>query len=146
VSSAPATAVGLMLRAAARRDNPGFEHYREHMNQEPQEQERLYPLLFEVFRVVVEWRFAEGGTVEQIRAFLRQPRLLFWPDQGFATDDAEALIRSVLGERGLVDGISTGDVVTLRLQTFAYLVEDLGLSDQELDALIAGCEELVAGQ
>src|SRR5690242_1027078 len=89
VSAVPTTAVGLMLRAVARRDNAAFEHYREHMNEDQRERERLYPLVFEVFRGAVELRFP-GATIDDIRAFLRQPRVLLWPDQGFDTDKAEA--------------------------------------------------------
>lgn len=132
-----------MLRAVARRNNPEFEHYREHMNQDEEEKERLFPLLYEVFRSAVELRFPEEGALEQIRAFLNQPRLLFWPDKGYSTTKAEALIRSALGERGLVSGITTGDAVVLRMQTFAYLVEDMRLSDQDLDLLISRSEQSV---
>jgi hypothetical protein len=133
-----------MLRAVARRNNPEFEHYREHMNQDESEKKRLYPLLYEVFRSVVDLRFEGEQTVEQVRAFLGRPRQLLWPDKGFSTANAEALIRSVLGERGLVSGIATGDVVTTRMQTITYLVEDMQLSEQDLNALISESEELVA--
>ncbi|MEU6204145.1 hypothetical protein ABZ814_11215 [Micromonospora musae] len=138
------TAVGLMLRAVARRDNGAFEHYRTHVNHDPGEKELLYPLLFEAFRFAVHLRFADDAGIEQIQEFLNRPRLLLWPDKGFSKAEAEALMRSALGETGLVAGIATGDVVLLRLQVFTYLVEDMQLSDPELDALIAQSEQWVA--
>jgi hypothetical protein len=133
-----------MLRAVARRDKTAFEHYREHMNQDEQEKTRLYPLLYEVFRSAVELKFADDGSAERVRAFLGRPRLALWPDKGFSTAKAEALIRSALGERGLVSGIATGEVVTIRMQALTYLVEDMQLSDQDLDVLISRSEESVA--
>ena len=52
----------------------------------------------------------------QIRPFVGRDRLLVWPGQGFNRDQAERLIRSALNQTGLVGKISTGDVVTIRLQ------------------------------
>ncbi|WP_147437342.1 hypothetical protein [Micromonospora musae] len=128
----------------ARRDNGAFEHYRTHVNQDPGEREQLYPLLFEVFRFAVHLRFADDAAIEHIREFLNRPRLLLWPDRGFSKAKAEALVRSALGECGLVAGIATGDVVVIRMQVFTYLVEDMQLGDPELDALIAQAEQWVA--
>jgi hypothetical protein len=133
-----------MLRAVARRDNPAFEYWRARVKLAEDERERLYPLLYEVFRAAVELRFAGDEAPERIRAFLRQPRLLLWPDQGFAVDRAEALIRSALGEPGLVSGFTTEDVVVIRMQTLTYLVEDMALDEPQLDALIGRSERWVA--
>src|SRR5262245_2100595 len=143
MSAKPSTAVGLMLRAVARRNNPEFFHYREHVNQDEEEKKRLSPLLKEVFRSAVVLKFADAETAVQVRAFLEQPRLLLWPDKGFSIDKAEALIRSALGETGLVSGITTGEAVTIRVQTLTYLVEDMEMDVKDVDMLIAQAEEWV---
>jgi hypothetical protein len=138
------TAVGMMLRAVARRDNREFEYWRRQVDHDEEEKERLFPLLYEVFRGAVELRFAIEGNSEQIRPFLERPRLLLWPDQGFAVDKAEALMRSALGEPAWVAGFETGDVVVIRMQTLTYLVEDLELNDRDLNTLISQSERWVA--
>ncbi|KKK07465.1 hypothetical protein LQ51_02700 [Micromonospora sp. HK10] len=138
------TAVGMMLRAVARRNEPDFEYWRRQMHLDEDEQNRLYPLVYEVFRGAVELRFAIEGTSDQIRPFLEQPRLLLWPDQGFDTDKAEALMRSALGEPASVAGIATAEVVVIRMQTVTYLVEDLNLNDGDLNKLIGQSERWVA--
>jgi hypothetical protein len=143
VVSKPTTAGGLCLRAAARRNNPEFFHYRDHINEDEAEKKRLPSLIKEVFRSAVVLKFGDASAVEQIRAFLGQPRLLLWPDTGFPISKAESLIRSALGETGLVSGITTGEAVTIRVQTFAYLVEDMKMDEKNLDLLIAQAEQSV---
>ncbi|MGK5740195.1 hypothetical protein [Micromonospora sp. URMC 103] len=144
LSLEPVTAVGMLLRALARRDNPEFEYWRRQMNHDEREKERLFPLLYEVFRGAVELRFAIEGNPAQIKPFLEQPRLLLWPDHGFAVDKAEALMRSALGEPASVAGFETGDVVVIRMQILTYLVEDLELNDRDLNTLIIQSERWVA--
>ncbi|SCF38212.1 hypothetical protein [Micromonospora mirobrigensis] len=144
MSQEPMTAVGKALRAVARRDNADFEYWRKQMHRDEQEKMQLYPLLYEVFRGAAELRFAIEGNAGQIRPFVERARPLLWPAQGFPVGKAEALIRSALGESGLVSGFSTEEVVTIRMQTLTYLVEDLDLSDHDLDTLIAQAEQWVA--
>jgi hypothetical protein len=140
----PTTIVGHMLKAIARRDNEVFVRWRAELNKNKAAQRILYPVLYETFRAAVEQRFAEGEDVRNITRFLNQPRLLLWPEAGFPIIEAEALIRSALGEQGLVDGISTENVVRIRYQLLTYLVEDLRLTDTELDTLIVDSERWVA--
>jgi hypothetical protein len=124
-----------MLKAIARRDNEVFVRWRAELNKNKAAQRILYPVLYETFRAAVEQRFAEGEDVRNITRFLNQPRLLLWPEAGFPIIEAE---------QGLVDGISTENVVRIRYQLLTYLVEDLRLTDTELDTLIVDSERWVA--
>jgi hypothetical protein len=66
-----------------------------------------------------------------------------WPEAQLPLLEAEALIRSALGERGLVTGIPGVLVASIRMQVFVYVVEDLGLRSHEVDELISLAERFV---
>lgn len=137
-----AKSVAMMLRSIARRDNAGFQYWRLAMNASYDARRMLMPILYEVFRLAVV-RIFEGSDIKEIADFVYSPRPEITPGIPFQPAQAEALIRSALGETGLVGGISTQDVTVARAQVFAYLVEDMSLSESELDQLIADAVEWV---
>lgn len=139
-AAGPTTINGHMLRALARRDDTAFKHWRARMNDDAHAQQTLYEMIFYAFREAVERRFTADTDVREITAFLAQPRPRLTPELTLAPLEAEALIRSALGETGLVQSIGTQQVVTLRMQLFVYLVEDLALSDEDLDRLLIDAE------
>jgi hypothetical protein len=55
--------------------------------------------------------------------------------------DAEMLIRDALAEAVPVGEISLDAIVTTHLLVFASLVDELALSDDEVDALIVDAED-----
>jgi hypothetical protein len=56
------------------------------------------------------------------------------------------LIREVLGENVPTAGIEPGQAVTVHVLVFAALVEELALTDDELDELIADAEDGAGGR
>ena len=60
--------------------------------------------------------------------------------------EAEMLIREALGETVPTAGIAPAQRVTVHVLMFAALVDELALTDGELDELIAGAEETGAGE
>ena len=60
--------------------------------------------------------------------------------------EAEMLIRAALGETVPTAGIAPAETVAVQVLMFAALVEELALTDDELDELIAGAEEPDAGE
>jgi hypothetical protein len=129
-----------MLAGLARRDQGEFFKWRAILHENEEEGKRLNPLLFEVFRELVVRRFANEPDLRAIFRFLQVPRLLVVPDKRLPVLEAEALIRAALGERGLVGGIGIALASEIRLQLLVYLVEDLMLSQGEIDGLIVDAE------
>jgi len=101
-------------------------------------------LLYEVFRSAVVIRFANLEQGKQIDAFVERNRLLLWPEQGFPQDKARRLIRSALGERGLVGDISTEEATIIRMQSIAYLVDDMSMTADQVDWLISEAEHWIS--
>ncbi|WP_127497882.1 hypothetical protein [Actinoplanes solisilvae] len=58
--------------------------------------------------------------------------------------EAEMLVREALGEQVPVDGIAESVRTAVHLLVFARLADELALTDDELDSLIAQAEELAA--
>jgi hypothetical protein len=114
------------------------------MNESENEKERYKTTLYGVFRNLVWRRFGGAADLRVIVQFLAAQRRPVFPDKRFPFLEAEALIRSALGERGLVEGISVYSVTETRLQLLVYLAEDLGLDRPGIDDLIADVEDLAA--
>jgi hypothetical protein len=140
----PQTINGKMLRALAKRDDQGFKHWRAEVNRSEEDKRNLYAMYYEAFREAAERRFRTDAELQGLIQFLAQPRVPLSRELDLPLSEAEALIRSALGETGLVDGIPGRTVVEVRMQLFVYLVEDLDLSDTELDELLATAEDWVA--
>jgi hypothetical protein len=140
-----ATPVGQMIRAVARRDNDAFVYWRGEVLKDDSAQASIYPVLWEVFRLAVILRFESLKHVNQVGPFVRRSRLLMWPRQGFSEDKAIQLIRVALRDDGLAKKrISTRDVIATRLQLVTYLVEDMNMTDEQLDWLVAEGEQRFA--
>ncbi|WP_345636783.1 hypothetical protein [Rugosimonospora acidiphila] len=129
-----------MLRALAKRDDEGFKYWRIRMNDDEEAKRTLYAMYYEAFREAADRRFPVGGDVRDIARFLAQPRVPLSPEMKLPVVESEALIRSALGERGLVKGIPKRMVSEIRMQLFVYLVEDLDLPDEKLDTLLEAAE------
>ena len=136
----PATPAGRMLRALAGRDQEDFFRWRAEVNKDAGQKHMLDSLLFEVFRELVVRRFADEPDLRAVVRFLREPRVPVFPDRRYPFLEAEALIRSALGERGLVDGISALRAAETRYHILVYLAEDLMLDHDELDDVVADAE------
>lgn len=144
VDREPASVVSEMIRAVARRDDQSFKNWRKKFNQDRASQEVMPDLLYEVFRSAVVIRFANLEQGKQIDAFVERNRLLLWPEQGFPQDKARRLIRSALGERGLVGDISTEEATIIRMQSIAYLVDDMSMTADQVDWLISEAEHWIS--
>jgi hypothetical protein len=144
VDRVPMSAASEIIRAVARRDNQSFMSWREKLNRDSASQEIMPDLLYEVFRSAVVLRFANLEQGKQIDAFVERDRLPLWPELGFPKDKARRLLRSALGERGLVGDISTEEVTVIRLQSIAYLAEDMSMTSDQVDWLVSEAERWIA--
>jgi hypothetical protein len=144
--SGPRTVNGKMLGALARRDDAGFTHWRAEMNQNEMEQGRLYAMCYGAFREAVELRFPVDYDPRDVTRFLSQPYVPLWEGARLPFLEADALIRSALGETGLVGGIPSDLVGEIRMQLFVYLVEDLSLTAEAVNALLERAEAWVASE
>lgn len=107
----------------------------------------------------------EAGRAVFGRAFALAVRLRFGPDTPLMAiagtvaacarrhagltvpvREAEMLIREALGETVPTAGIEPAQQVAVHVLMFAALVEEVALTDGELDELIAGAEEPGAGE
>ena len=88
------------------------------------------------FRLAVKLRFKTdtplAAITATVRAAARRHRELMLPIR-----EAEMLIRSALGETVPAAEITAADTVKVHVLMFAALVEELALTDAELDELIA---------
>lgn len=130
----PRTPGGQFLRATATNDRPGAV---------PDEAGRA--VFGRAFAAAVRRRFrpdtplsAIAGTVA---ACARRHAELTLPVR-----EAEMLIREALGETVPTAGIAPAQRVAVHVLMFAALVDELALTDGELDELIAGAEETGAGE
>ena len=128
------------MRALAGRDQEDFFTWRAEVNKDAEQKRLLEPLLFEVFRELVVRRFANEPDLRAVVRFLREPRVPVFPDRRYPFLEAEALIRSALGERGLVEGISGLGAAETRYHLLVYLAEDLSLDRSDVDDLVADAE------
>jgi hypothetical protein len=132
-----------MLRGLARRDQGEFMRWRATLSKNATEARLLSPTLYQAFREVVERRFDADVDVREITHFLLTPRVGVAPEWRLPLLESEALIRSALGERGLVEGIDGVLVHEVRMQLFVHIVEDLAMSTSELDEVLTAAEQYV---
>jgi hypothetical protein len=143
-SDSPRTPSGRLLAALARRDQDDFVYWRTALNADKAAAADMRPTLFEAFREVVERRFGTSNDLREILQFLQAPRVPLWPEAELPTLKAEALIRSALGERGLIAGIAGTEIASIRMQLFVYLCEDLRLTPYEVNQVVALAEQYVS--
>jgi hypothetical protein len=137
LADTPHTAAAQMLRALARRDRIRFVHWRTVLKQT--DNRDLGPTLTSVIRSVVRRRFKPTDVPEVIR-FLGRDRVPVWSDLPLDVLKAEAYIRSILGEPGLTDDLTGRELTDIAMQLLPFIVEDLSMSDQELDAILIEAE------
>ena len=140
----PSTLCGKMLAALARRDERDFAYWREQVDASDADRSDLWPTLYEVFQQAVRRRLTSNGQ-HGIREFLSRSRVPLWSGATLPAHEADLLIRSALGERGLVSGIDNKVITLVRMQLYVYAIDDLGLNSDAVDSLIATAERYVAG-
>jgi hypothetical protein len=144
MSGAPRTINGKLIHALARRDSGEFDFWYLRMRQNAEAQEALFEMYYGVFGELAVLRFPPGVDIRNIVKFLVVPRVSVFPALCLPVLEAEALIRSALGERGLVDGIPGELAIEIWMQLITYLCEDLELSDAQLCDVIGRAEARVA--
>jgi hypothetical protein len=88
-------------------------------------------------------KFGKSHTASDIIEFVAEARAQHVGSEIVSAEDAELVIREVLGEDGLTDGMSThvrGEAQTAML---VALVRDAGLSAEEIDALLDAAAQRV---
>jgi hypothetical protein len=143
-SESPRTPSGCLLAALAQRNQDDFVYWRTALNADKAAAADIRPTLFEAFREVVERRFGTSDDLREIIRFLETPRIPLWPEAELPILKAETLIRSALGERGLIAGIPGTEIASIRMQLFVYLCEDLQLIPYEINEIIAVAEQYVS--
>jgi hypothetical protein len=143
----PVTVAGKALRGLILRNPEEIIRWRAELNRDLREgaaEAKLFgTILFRTFRQLLRIRFGDHPHVRTMTDFLRLPRFRerFPVKPPFL--EAEALMRSALGERGLIDGISAKVVTEIRLQLLMYLAEDMGMSADQVDELLVSVENTV---
>lgn len=141
----PDTSNGKFLRAIAVRDQASFDHWRS-VIQEDGEDGLLGDLLRDSVEELAQRRFAKDCDVAEITRFIIENPFPFIDKDQFSSTvilDAEALIRAALGEPGLPEGIDRRAALNIHYQLLGLLVQDLGLTDSEVDDLISAMEQRV---
>jgi hypothetical protein len=132
-----------MIAALARRDEKNFVYWRDRVEASETDRADLWATTFEVFREAVERRFPTKDR-DDIVEFLSRERAMLWDGAELPSREAEAIIRSGLGERGLVSGIDKKLITLIRVQVFLYAIEDLRMSSSDVDSIICLAERYVA--
>lgn len=91
------------------------------------------------FGLAVRLRFQAGAPLTAIAATAAGAARRH-PSLSVPVREAEMLIRQALGEHVPTGGIEPPAVVTVQVLLFAALVDELALTDAELDELIADAE------
>ena len=124
----PRTPGGLFLRATATNDRA-----------EATPDETACEVFARAFALAVGLRFRPGTPLVSIAATVAACARRH-ADLTVPVREAEMLIREALGETVPTAGIAPAQRVTVHVLLFAALVEELALTDDELDELIAGAE------
>lgn len=139
----PKTMCGKVFAALARRDEQEFVYWRDRVDASESDRADLWATTYQVFRIAVETRF-RGSDRTGIVEFLGRRHAPLWVGAELSLREAEALVRSALGERGLVSGIDKKAAVLARMQVFMLVVEDLKLDSTAVDSLVVHAERVVA--
>lgn len=140
----PRTINGKLILALARRDSADFDRWYLRMRKDSDAQEALFEMYYGVFGELAVLRFPPGCDMRSVAKFLVAPRVPVFPALQLPVLESEALVRSALGERGLVEGIPGDLAIEIWMRLITYLYEDLGISDDRLCELIGRVESRVA--
>jgi hypothetical protein len=102
-------------------------------------------LLAQAFTVSVRRRFVAEPDLRAVAGYVAEalPRQNL-PAGGRLAREAEALIRTMLGEEGLGDGITDAHVADIQLAIVADLARSQRLSPEDVEALAVEAESRVA--
>ena len=81
-------------------------------------------------------KFGKGHKAADVIEFVAEARAQYVGSEIVSADDAELVIREVLGEDGLTDDMSTHARGQAQTAMLVALVRDAGLSADEIDALL----------
>jgi hypothetical protein len=81
-------------------------------------------------------KFGKDYTVADVIEFVAEARAQYAGPEIVDAEDAEQVIRAVLGEEGLIVGMSASARAHAQTVMLVALVRDAGLSAEEIDALL----------
>jgi hypothetical protein len=93
-------------------------------------------LLAAVFFMAASGKFGKDYTVADVIEFVAEARAQHVGPEIVSAEDAEQVIRAVLGEEGLIAGMSASARAHAQTVMLVALVRDAGLSAEEIDALL----------
>jgi hypothetical protein len=93
-------------------------------------------LLASAFFKAANDKFGEDYAVADIIEFVAEARAQYVGSETVSAEDAERVIRAVLGEEDLVENMSAYERGQARTAMLVALVRDAGLSADEIDALL----------
>ncbi|GAA2514767.1 hypothetical protein GCM10010201_08710 [Pilimelia columellifera subsp. columellifera] len=129
-SDLPRSAAGRMIFWLAQRNDNEFKKSRKEMRSNPAESERLFEIAYCSFRELVRLRFKQKHGYEEVKTFIAGIEKPVWNNITLSSIEAELLVRSALGESGLIDSISDEDIVAIAAQMFVHLAEQLDLPNK----------------
>ena len=93
-------------------------------------------LLAAAFDKAANDKFGKGHTAAEIIEFVAEARVRYVGPETVSAEDAERVIRAVLGKENLVNNMSAYARGEARTAMLVALVRDAGLSAEEIDALL----------
>jgi hypothetical protein len=96
------------------------------------------------FAIAVSRRFRPGQDVRDITRFVADTRARYHGGATLSALDMEAMIRAVLGEADLVDGIAPESAFSAQLVILGTLLHDEDFSEPQLEEFIRDVEETAA--
>lgn len=144
MTKTPRTVNGKLILALSRRDSGDFDRWYLMMREDDEAQETLFEMYCGVLEELAKLRFPPGCDVRNVVKFLTVSRVPVFPALYLPILESEAIVRSALGEQGLVEGIPGKLAVEILMQLITYLYEDLGISEGRLRELIGRIEDRVA--
>lgn len=93
-------------------------------------------LLAAAFHKAANDKFGKDYTAADVIEFVAEARTLYVGIETVSAEDAERVIRAVLGEEHLVENMSAYARGEARTAMLVALVRDAGLSPDEIDALL----------
>jgi hypothetical protein len=132
--------MGQWIRANVKGDEAAWKR----LGDDP-DAEAAFAVLTAAFELAVRRRFTPGQDVRDISRFVGGMKDRFALDM-VRHIDAEALIRAALGEDVSTDGIEMVAESHARQFTIVEVVEQLNLSDRDLDALLAEAEQMAVAR
>jgi len=93
-----------------------------------------------MFTIAVEREFGEGATPAEVSEFVSDACARYPKAHRVNRTVAEALVRSALGEEGVLDGLDLTEIGTVEAFLAAAIVDAKQYSPEEMDGFIAQAE------